>query len=257
MNMLSIPYGELCTEYYELDKPKAPEEALKFYLQYAERACGPILEPMCGTGSYLIPMVEKGYEITGFDSSPQMLDICNKKCRMKGLKPNIHNASFETVSLHRTYSLVFIPSGSIGLLTTDQQLEQALSLMHKHIQPDGKLVFEVETLKAVHEPQGIWHSSWIDKLDGSKLVLNTASQFDPETSVETVLCRYELWDANHITKVQVENFRLRLFPLSELESFLDKAGFTVDRRMVPYTQNSGDDKSPMVLYECSKRKERV
>jgi hypothetical protein len=28
MNKLSIPYKALCTEYYELDKPEAPEDAL-------------------------------------------------------------------------------------------------------------------------------------------------------------------------------------------------------------------------------------
>ncbi len=254
MNMFSIPYGELCTEYYDLDKPKAPEEALEFYLQYAERATGPILEPMCGTGSYLIPMMEKGYEITGFDSSPQMLDVCNKKCQMKGLKPDIHNASFESVSLSNTYALVFIPSGSICLLTTDQQLEQALSFMHKHMQPDGRLVFEVETLAAMREPQGIWRSRWVEKLDGSKLVLNTVSRFDPETSVETVLCRYELWETNQISKIQVEDFHLRLFRQSELEVFLNKAGFTVERCLVPYSLESVDDKTPTILYECTKTK---
>jgi hypothetical protein len=45
MNKESPPYRVLCTEFYDLDKPFAPEDALQCYLQYAEEAKGPILEP--------------------------------------------------------------------------------------------------------------------------------------------------------------------------------------------------------------------
>ena len=39
-------YASLCTEYYDLDKPNPPEDALAFYAEYARRASGPILEPI-------------------------------------------------------------------------------------------------------------------------------------------------------------------------------------------------------------------
>jgi hypothetical protein len=56
MSQQSIPYKILCTEYYELDKPNAPEDALQWYLIYAEEANGLILELMCWTGRLLIPL---------------------------------------------------------------------------------------------------------------------------------------------------------------------------------------------------------
>ncbi len=52
----TVPYGSLCTEYYELERPNAPEDALRCYLQFAQEAHGPILEPMCGSGRFLIPL---------------------------------------------------------------------------------------------------------------------------------------------------------------------------------------------------------
>ena len=48
MNKESVPYRSLCTEYYELDKPSPPADALKCYLNYAKEAGGSILERMCG-----------------------------------------------------------------------------------------------------------------------------------------------------------------------------------------------------------------
>ena len=50
-------YKKLCTQFYDIDKPTAPPDALEFYLQYALKAQGPILEPMCGTGRFLVPML--------------------------------------------------------------------------------------------------------------------------------------------------------------------------------------------------------
>lgn len=65
MHKESVPYRGLCTEFYELDKPNAPEDALQCYLYYAEEAQGKILEPMCGTGRFLIPLLERGLKVVG------------------------------------------------------------------------------------------------------------------------------------------------------------------------------------------------
>lgn len=48
----------LYAENYDLEHPVTPQDALDFYFQYAKKANGPILEPMCGTGRFLIPMME-------------------------------------------------------------------------------------------------------------------------------------------------------------------------------------------------------
>jgi SAM-dependent methyltransferase len=65
-------YQTLCTQFYDIDKPDAPADALKFYMDYADKADGRIFEPMCGTGRFLIPMLQKGFDIVGSDGSPHM-----------------------------------------------------------------------------------------------------------------------------------------------------------------------------------------
>ena len=52
-------YLNLCTEAYDLSKPNPPEDAYAFYRDYAISANGPILEPMCGTGRFLLPLLKK------------------------------------------------------------------------------------------------------------------------------------------------------------------------------------------------------
>ena len=52
---------------------------VRFFLKLAERTGGPVLECMSGTGRVLIPFAEAGYDITGVDRSPAMLDVCATK----------------------------------------------------------------------------------------------------------------------------------------------------------------------------------
>lgn len=52
-------YGSLCTELYELLHKEAPREELDFYLSYAEKD-KKILEVMCGSGRFLVPVHGSG-----------------------------------------------------------------------------------------------------------------------------------------------------------------------------------------------------
>ncbi len=77
-------YGSLCTVMYELLHPYAPEDELQFYLQYAKKEMK-ILEPLCGSGRFLVPFLERGFNITGFDMSEEMLKELYKKApKVKG-----------------------------------------------------------------------------------------------------------------------------------------------------------------------------
>ena len=55
-------YGSLCTEMYEILHEQAPQDELDFYLSYAEKG-KKILEPLCGSGRFLIPFLERGFDI--------------------------------------------------------------------------------------------------------------------------------------------------------------------------------------------------
>lgn len=65
-------YGSLCTELYEILHKEAPEDELNFYLSYAKQGMK-ILEPLCGSGRFLIPFMDKQLNIFGIDLSKEML----------------------------------------------------------------------------------------------------------------------------------------------------------------------------------------
>lgn len=79
-------YKALLTEAYDLDKPEAPPGELAYYRQHI-RACGePVLEAMCGSGRFLVPLLEAGIDVDGVDASPDMLVACGARCADRGLE---------------------------------------------------------------------------------------------------------------------------------------------------------------------------
>lgn len=76
--MEKVYYGALCTEVYESDKSVAYDKELMFYLSFANENMK-VLEPMCGNGRMLLPFMQAGIDIEGFDMSEEMLKMCKEK----------------------------------------------------------------------------------------------------------------------------------------------------------------------------------
>lgn len=252
MKKTSEAYKKLCTEFYELDKPFAPPDAIDYYLRKAIEANGKILEPMCGTGRFLIPLLEKGYEVVGFDNSFDMLEVCKNKCKEKQLTAEVMHASFESFKSDVNFQLAFIPSSSFCLLVDPDEARLALKVIFDGLAKGGKFIFEIETLKAVNNQPGIWQTRWIKKPDGSLLVGSFASHFDEQSHVETVLCRYELWQNNTVIQLEVEEFRMRLYVSDEIEKLLEEQGFVIKAACLPYTDKPRDENASIIVYECIK-----
>jgi SAM-dependent methyltransferase len=111
---LSSSYGLLAAEVYDLDKPIGTSFGdVEFYRQVLDGVGGRVLEPAVGTGRILIPLLEAGLDVDGYDTSPEMIAMCRDNCRRHGLDPVIQDADM-TVSVRAgEYSAVIVPAGSI------------------------------------------------------------------------------------------------------------------------------------------------
>ncbi len=137
-------YGKLSTEFYDLDKPCPPQGAFRYYLDYAEKAGGPILEPMCGSGRFLIPLMARGIEVVGVDASPDMLSACRRKAELAGVQPALYQQYLHHLKLPDTYPLIIIPAGSFCLLTDPTIIRKSLDHLYTHLASGGLLIIEIE-----------------------------------------------------------------------------------------------------------------
>ena len=68
--MIKNEYGNLASWVYDLDKPVGRSFGdIEFYQERLSGCRGAILEPAVGNGRILIPLLEAGLNIQGFDAS--------------------------------------------------------------------------------------------------------------------------------------------------------------------------------------------
>lgn len=96
--MLSY-YSSLSSEVYDMDKPIGHSFGdVEYYKERLASCEGPILEPATGTGRILIPLLEAGFSIDGFDISEEMLRFCKVNGNKRGLEPHVRVAKMESFS---------------------------------------------------------------------------------------------------------------------------------------------------------------
>jgi len=242
-------YGQLCTEYYDIDKPAAPPDALAFYLDHARRAGGPVLEPMCGTGRFLVPMREAGLDIDGVDASPQMLQACRAKCADLGLDVDLREGLFEDLSLPRLYAHAFIPAGSFSLLSIDSA-RTALERLHACLLPDATLLIDVLTGTEYRPGRSRWMGSWVERADGARIVRTILGNYEPTTRTLAMLNKYELFDGGQLVRTELEELAQQFYSLAEFTDLAETAGFSAEDVVEDFTGALATDAAVSLQVRC-------
>ncbi|MDR1590475.1 MAG: class I SAM-dependent methyltransferase [Puniceicoccales bacterium] len=243
-------YLGLCAEVYDLSKPNPPEDAYRFYRNYAKAARGSILEPMCGTGRFLIPLLEEGANIHGFDASHHMLAKLREKAKVKNLTPNVWHDFTQNSIFSEKYDLIFIPSGSFGLLTNEAEALATLRNLYNNLTETGIFVLEVETLKSVPK-LGNWQiSTWL-KSDGTSIRLSQLATFDID--ICKIFGKYEQIANNQIIHTETETYNIRIYEQSTIIAALQSTGFRQIRLLKTFDRNQKPSEADeSFVCECKK-----
>lgn len=245
-------YRKLCTEFYDLEKIITTAE-FAFYLDYAKKANGPVLEPMCGTGRFLIPMLQAGIDIEGFDASIYMLEALQAKYAQVSTKAAPAWQEFiQNFKNKQHYALIFIPFGSWGLITQQQEAYAGLQRLYNQLTPGGTLLLEIDTVTSVPEDLNIWYQRTCTRQDGSLLTINTLPSYDPTTQMFNCLCRYESIKHGHLETVEEERFSQYLYGQDELDFILQNVGFIHINKYQDYQKTLAQKDTPLIIYECIK-----
>ena len=245
-------YLNLCTQVYDLSKPNPPDDAYKFYRSYVSSTTGLILEPMCGTGRFLLPLVAEGFNVEGFDASKHMLDVLHKKAQAKNTIPKVWQDTIEEVQLSEKYQLIFIPSGSFCLIVNLHLAKQALKKIYDHLSDDGVLVFESITPHWKEPLVNVWTGNVWYRDDGKYIIHNSCTLPDHD-NIRHSISRYELVDGHRIIQVEMEDFKVRLYDQDQLYTILREIGFSEIKILKVFDRDKlADSSDEEIVYECRK-----
>ena len=104
-----------------------------------------VLDLAAGTGRMTIELAHRGYDMTGVDISPEMLDLARAAAEREGVSDRIlwlcqDMTEFE---LYGTVDFAVSCLDSINHLTTRGELRSTFSLVHNYLIPDGLFFFDI------------------------------------------------------------------------------------------------------------------
>ncbi|MBB4094165.1 class I SAM-dependent methyltransferase [Ochrobactrum pecoris] len=217
-------YGNLAAWVYHLDKPVGRSFGdVELYRDLLGSASGPVLEPAVGNGRMLVSLLEAGFEVYGFDTSPEMLAYCETACSTRGLKANLSQQSFSDFTFDRTFSAVIVPAGSIQLVTDTKEALAVLRRFHDVLNVGGRLILDLDSIRWLSAPADAMRH-WEDG-DDMLTLQEERLETDFANQTTTSLLRYEQWNNGKLLNTEIETFTLRFWGIGEMELALRAAGF--------------------------------
>jgi len=216
----------------------------------ARRTDGPLLELGCGTGRALIPLAQKGYQVTGVDLSTEMLRIAAAKARDAGVSQRVTlmEGDYAEAPLGGPYPFAFVLMNTFMHLETQQRQLRALAHWREHLAPSGLLLIDVfhPDVNQLAELDGrlVWDRTWIDDQTGQTVMKWVTCRADPsEQRLYITLIYEEISEGGEIRRTQAPYVARYLWRF-EAELLLDKAGFDLeavygDWTFAPFESSSG------------------
>lgn len=218
-------YGRLSSEVYDMDKPIGHSFGdVEFYMNRLESCKGPILEPATGTGRILIPLLEKGLNIHGFDISKDMLKICENNCKKRGLNTKLFEAKMESFSQDTKYEAIIVPTGTFLLLHKRADSIKALQNFYNHLSNGGRLILDI-ALQTDISIGTVSTRTW-ECPNGDIITLeNKTVKVDYINQYTISHGRYEKWREGVLIQTELEYFPLRWYGVEEFRLILENIGF--------------------------------
>lgn len=236
-------YKDLCTQFYDLDKPEPPPAELDFYWNRYARHGGAALEAMCGSGRFLVPFARRGADIDGVDASPQMLAACRARAGAAGVEVGLFAGFLEDFETPRRYRFVFCPAGSFALIPHAGQ-PAALRALARHMLPGAELALEMCFPSGLGEgPSSADGERRVRRPDGAVIVLTWESDRR---------MRYELVREGRVLRTERETFTLHPTPRAEFERMLRHTGFTNLRVWRPHEPCPARDGDGSAVFVCER-----
>jgi SAM-dependent methyltransferase len=225
-----------------------------FYVDLCRRAMGEILELGCGTGRILIPAAEAGCHITGLEYSRLMLEGCRRK-----LPDALHDhvtlvqGDMTGFRLDREFALVLIPFRPLQHLTTVEEQLACLRCVYQHLEPRGRLVFDVfnpdpARLTGPPDPQEL-EDTPEHRLPDGRVLRRTfrVTARHPAEQVNEIEIIYYLENSR-----LVQSFPFRYYYRFEVEHLLARAGFRVAALYGNFDRSPFTDRSPEMIFVAEK-----
>jgi SAM-dependent methyltransferase len=221
---------------YDLDQRDNLIVDILFYIDYANKQNGNILELGCGTGRVSIELAKNGFFVTGLDLSENMIEVYKNKLielpyDVKN-RINIVNGNMANFELEKKYSLIIAPFRAFQALTKENDIQNSLECIKNHLDNNGIFIINV------FRPYKVLDESWcfsdkiqwerIDPKSGFHVIKkDSGEKIDTKNQIIYPKFTYEIIDKNGNIEKSIENLELKYYYYEQLKKLILENGFEI------------------------------
>ena len=197
--------------------------------RFVRRSGEPALEIGCGHGEPLLDLVARGLDVTGLDSSADMLALCAADALRRGLKVDLIHSPMEQLDVRKHFRSIYFAGPTFQLVIDEILAGQALTCIAAHLEPNGRALIPLFRPNPTDPATlGVWreHSTSTAEVLAFQVV---SENYRPEERRVDTKLRYRRGPIDSPIEQIDRIWSLRWYEAGEFETLAHTVGLTVDR----------------------------
>ncbi|MBU7026623.1 MAG: class I SAM-dependent methyltransferase [Theionarchaea archaeon] len=206
---------------------EAGESELEFvewaFQNVCSRKVNQILDVGCGNGRFLIPLVRKGYTVTGLDINQYMLEECSKRLKKQKLQADLIQKDLETMDFDSEYDALLCMDSVICYFLESERIINVLRTFRRALNPQGILIVENWNMPAHRE---LCEEAHVHRYTDEDIEIKWQEHdwYETFTSIFHIEVKGTILEKGEICTFHHEEI-LRAMTVGEMNMYLKEAGF--------------------------------
>lgn len=245
---------------YDADNRDNLSADIPFYLEFAGKQNGDILELGCGTGRVALVLAAAGFHVAGLDLSEEMLRVFREKL---SAKPELSDmislvhGDMSNFCLDRKFALIIAPFRAFQAVTDDRDIDNALSCIRKHLVSNGIFIVNV------FNPNRVMDQSWcydeqiqwecFDENTGNYIVKrHRGDKIDTEKRIIYPHFSFEVTYPDGKKQLFTDDLKLKYYDRVRLRAVIEKAGMEITEEYSWYDKTPPDGRE--IIFICRRKR---
>jgi SAM-dependent methyltransferase len=241
---------------FDYDRYNPPEpRATAWYLRWAGRTPGPVLELACGGGTLLLPLARAGHDVTGLDLANGML--ARSRARLEVEPPEVRDrvhlvrGDMSDFDLGRRFALVILADNSLRELESREELLACFRCVRRHLAPGGRfLLTEARFFPELYaHGKRVWPETpeYEDPETGRVVARRIEVRWDREGRRLDGMMTYRVREPDGVERTVECPYRPPVVTPTEYRAMLLATGFE-PTLFVGYEERPDDGEAPMLCF---------
>lgn len=209
-----------------------------------------VLDLGCGTGKMTLELARRGYDMTGIDYSPEMLDVARSLADEEGHDILWLCQDMREFELYGTVDAAVCCLDCINHLENEEDLDKCFKLVHNYLIPDGIFIFDIN---AKYKFENIYADNTFSmEEEGGVCIWENYYDFDSK------LCDFYITLFKECSDGRYERFdeeqSERMYTLNEIKASLERCNleFISAYGDLDFSEGSDDSERIYIVAKCRK-----